>query len=155
DKIESFSAVNTTTVKLANALTLKGIGGYRDFKSKMATDQDASLIPGLLTAIGDESLTSASYEIQLLGSAFDNRLDWVTGLYWYHDDGPQHSPGDVLRGLSTTTIPFTQQATIHDTSYSGFGQGTYKLTDRWSLTAGARWTKDSKHMTIGSHAVNA
>jgi iron complex outermembrane recepter protein len=155
DKIESFSAVNTTTLKLNDALTLKGIGGYRDFKSKMAIDLDASLIPGLLSAVGDEALKSASYEVQLQGNSLDNKLNWVTGLYWYYEDGPQHSPGDVLRGLSASTIPFTQQATIHDTSYSVFSQGTYKLTDRWSLTAGARWTKDKKQMSISSHTVTA
>jgi iron complex outermembrane receptor protein len=154
DKIESFSAVNTTTVNLGNDLTLKGIGGYRDFKTKMAIDLDSSLIPGILTAVGDEQLTSASYEVQLLGNSFD-KLNWVTGLYWYYEDGPQHSPGDVSRGLSTATIPFTQQATIHNNSYSAFAQGTYKLADRWSLTAGARWTKDDKSMTIGTHTVTA
>jgi iron complex outermembrane recepter protein len=64
DKIESFSVVNTTTAKLDNELTLKGIGGYRDFKAKMAIDLDSSLIPGLLTAVGDEQLKSASYGLR-------------------------------------------------------------------------------------------
>jgi iron complex outermembrane receptor protein len=155
DKIASFSVVNTTTAKLGHDLTLKGIGGYRDFKTKQAMDLDSSLIPGILTAVGDEQLTSASYEVQLLGNSFDSKLNWVTGLYWYYEDGPQHSPGDVSRGLSTSTLPFTQQGAIHDNSYSAFAQGTYKIADRWSLTAGARWTKDEKEMTISTHIVTA
>lgn len=155
DKIESFSVVNTTTVKLGDELTLKAIGGYRDFKTAVAIDLDSSLIPGILTAVGNEQLTSASYEVQLLGNSFDDQLNWVTGLYWYYEDGPQNSPGDVSRGLSTATIPFTQTATIHNNSYSAFAQGTYKLAERWALTAGARWTEDDKSMTIGTHTVTA
>ena len=155
DRIESFSVVNTTTAKLGDALTLKGIGGYRDFKTAMGIDLDSSLIPGILTAVGDEQLTSASYEVQLLGISYDNKLNWATGLYWYYEDGPQHSPGDVSRGVSTATLPFTQQATIHNNSYSAFAQGTYRIADRWSLTAGARWTNDDKSMTISTHTVTA
>jgi iron complex outermembrane receptor protein len=52
-------------------------------------------------------------------------------------------------------VPFTQQATVHNNSYSAFAQGTLKLADSLSLTAGTRWTRDDKQMTISTHTVTA
>jgi iron complex outermembrane receptor protein len=149
DRIEVWGVVNTTTAKLADTLTLKGIGGYRQFKSASAYDIDASEIPGILTSEGDEELKHASYELQLLGMALDNRLNWVTGLYWYYEDGFQNSPGRVLQGVQASNRnPFMQRASIHNNTYSAFAQGSFNLTSDLSLTAGARWTKDDKQMVI-------
>jgi iron complex outermembrane receptor protein len=149
DKIEVWGVVDTTTAKLSDDLTLKGIGGYRDFKSASAYDIDASQVPGILTSEGDETLRHASYELQLLGMAFDNRLNWVTGLYWYYEDGLQNSPGRVLQGFQPSNRnPFMQRASVHNNTYSAFAQGSLNLTSDLSLTAGARWTKDDKEMVI-------
>jgi len=147
DRIKTWGVVNTTTATLADALTLKGIGGYRYYESTSAYDIDASQIPGILTAEGGQDLDSASYEVQLLGSAFDDKFNWVTGVYWYYEDGTQTSAGRVLQGLSSNN-PYIQEGAVHNNSYAAFVQGTYTFAQKWSLTAGARYTVDEKEMTI-------
>ncbi len=128
DETEVWGIVNTTTVSLSDTLTLKSIAGYRDFETYSVYDIDASAIPGILTSTQTATLEHASYELQLLGSAFDNRFDWVTGLYWYYEDGVQNSPGDVLAGVNPNN-PFMQLGAVHNNSYSFFAQGIYRLTD--------------------------
>ena len=150
ENLESSGVVNTTSIQLGEQLTLKGIGAYRDFKTAQSIDLDASSNPGELTAEGDEALHHASYELQLLGTAFDDRLNWVTGLYWYYETGFQNSPGRVSQGASGSN-PFSQYGGVKDTSYSAFAQGSYKLTEDLSLTAGVRMNRDEREMTLKTH----
>jgi iron complex outermembrane receptor protein len=154
DETEVWGIVNTTTVELGDDLTLKSIAGYRDFRTFSVYDIDASAIPGILTSVQTATLEHASYELQLLGSAFDDRLSWVTGLYWYYEDGLQNSPGDVLAGLNAAT-PFMQRGAVHNKSYSAFAQGILRLTDALSLTAGVRWNDDKKEMTLSTRTPTA
>lgn len=154
DETEVRGIVNTTTIELGDALTLKSIAGYRDFETFSVYDIDASSIPGILTSVQTATLEHASYELQLLGTALDDRLDWVTGLYWYYEDGYQNSPGDVLQGLNPGT-PFMQRGEIHNNSYSVFAQGIFRLTPAWSITAGVRWNDDRKEMILKSRTPTA
>jgi iron complex outermembrane receptor protein len=153
DRIETWGLVNTTTAKLGDDLTLKGIGGYHDFRASSFLDLDASAIPGFLTSMQTEAMKSASYELQLLGEALDKRFNWVTGLYWYYEDGFQNSPGNVSEGLSASPL-FIQRGDVHNNTYSVFAQGDYDFTSSLSMTAGVRWTKDEKEMTISTHTLS-
>jgi iron complex outermembrane receptor protein len=145
---EVWGIYNTTTIELNDNLTLKSIAAYRDMDAYEVVDMDSTAISGVLSSLQSTEMEHASYELQLLGSALDGKLDWVTGLYWYYEDGVEHSPGDVLYDLQPTRNPFTQVSTIHNNSYSVFGQGTYHFNDQWSMTAGARWTYDEKEMEV-------
>lgn len=140
--------LNTTTIQLNDNLTLKSIAAYRDMDAYEVVDMDATAIAGILTSTQSTELEHASYELQLLGTALDGKLDWVTGLYWYYEDGVEHSPGNVMYALQPAKNPFTQVARVHNNSYSIFGQGTYHFNDQWSVTAGARWTYDEKELDV-------
>lgn len=140
--------LNTTTIQLNDTLSLKSIAAYRDMDAYEVVDMDATGIAGVLSSMQTTEMEHASFELQLLGTAFDGKLDWVTGLYWYYEDGTEHSPGDVLYAIQPTRNPFTQVSSISNHSYSIFGQGTYHFSDQWSLTAGARWTYDDKEMVV-------
>ncbi len=145
---EVWGLFNTTTVELGDDLTLKSILGYRDLQAYEAVDIDGSAVqPQVVSSDQTSTLKHGSYELQLLGKAFDNRLDWVTGLYFYYEDGVEDSPG-YNRGLRVL-----QTADMTNKSYSLFGQGTYHFTDQWSATAGVRWTYDDKEMTIANRAI--
>jgi iron complex outermembrane receptor protein len=161
DEIRVWSLINTTTAELSDDLTLKAIAGYRDFETFSTINLDSTQIPGLLTAGSNVpgvltapeqhvTLDHASLEVQLLGTALDERLNWVTGVYAYQEEGFEFSPGDVLLALSPATNPFAQRGDVDNTSYSGFAQGTFSLTPKWAITAGARWTYDKKEMTVSS-----
>lgn len=146
--VRVWGVFNTTTFDLDNDMTVKSILSYRDMDAFEATDLDGSaVLPSVVSSDQTSTLKHASYELQLLGKAFDSRLDWVTGLYYYYEDGIEDSPG-YNRGLRVL-----QTADMTNQSYSIFGQGTYHFNDQWSTTAGLRLNYDDKEMTIANRAI--
>ncbi len=146
--VRAWGIFNTTTFDLGSDMTVKSILGYRDMKSFEATDLDGSaVLPQVVSSDQTSTLKHASYELQLLGKALDNRLDWVAGLYYYYEDGIEDSPG-YNRGLRVL-----QTADMTNQSYSVFTQGTYHFSDQWSSTAGVRLNYDDKEMTIANRVI--
>lgn len=147
--------INTTTVDLSDTLTFKSIAAYRDVTSTEIVDLDATSIENLLTSDPQKTtLEHGSLELQLLGSALDDRLEWVTGLYWYYEDGIEDSPGNTLAAVNPNN-PFMQTALMENHSYSLFGQASYQFNDQWSLTGGIRWTYDDKELDVSTRNPNA
>ncbi len=109
---------------------LNSITGYvstKDFFSVEFTGVGA--FPGA----NRSDTTQWSQELQLLGAAFDDRLDWIAGVYLFTEEA------DQIVALVTDDL-----LKINTDSVAVFGQATYALTEKLSLTAGARWTEDKK-----------
>ncbi len=95
-----------------------------------------------------------SQEFRLSGSS--DRLDWVTGLYYFDvnvdktESFGQHFNGlfkalglpESLWGMGNGNNDFITEAETE--SWAIFGQGTYKITDKLGLTAGLRYTDDTR-----------
>lgn len=80
-----------------------------------------------------------SQELQLLGNAFDNKLNWVLGGY-YADESGNHE--DYV--TSTVDAVFLSGAVLKGKSTAFFAQASYDLVENLSLTGGIRWTEDKK-----------
>jgi len=113
-----------------------------------------------------------SVELQLIGEALDGKLEWINGLYGYQMDGSKGgSPSQVagpivdasifdpnfsqaamfaaLGGLSTYGVSQTDGFGDANNSALGvFSEGTYTFTPQWSLTLGARWSRDEREVTL-------
>jgi len=102
----------------------------------------------------EEDADQFSQELRLAGSS--NKIDWVGGLYYFEMDTQrvesfdQHFNG-LFNALLGRPLPngngfanFDQDASTE--SWAVFGQGTYRLTDRWSATAGLRYTDEEKSL---------
>jgi iron complex outermembrane receptor protein len=89
-------------------------------------------------------MKTISQEIQLLGSNFGDRLDWIIGLYYLNEDGNQQYMGD-LAGIGNL---FTESSRSDTTNYAVYAEGTWNFTDMLSLTAGGRWSKDDKEYDL-------
>ncbi len=163
ENVKNVFASNTTEVELNDELTLKNVFGYRQVYLESASDIDGTALPlfgayptaapgwvvdGLAPATWNPRLNSVdtefySDELQLLGSAFDDRLDWITGLYWSKLTGTE----DRLLQQG----PFSYDVNLNDirnTTYGLFLEGTATLTDRWSITAGARQSWEKREITV-------
>ena len=86
-----------------------------------------------------------SQEFQFAGKAMGDRLDWVTGLYYFQESGYVHD-----------FVPFGGGLFIYDVandvdtkSYAAFAHADYKLSDQWGLTLGARYSRDDKKFEGG------
>jgi iron complex outermembrane receptor protein len=100
---------------------------------------------GLLIA-SDASMNSWSEELQLLGSAFDKRLDWLFGLFYLNEDGHQKYSGHWTVAGPFAIGDFTETSQSDTDSYAVFAEGTWHFTDRFSVVAGVRYTDTEKNL---------
>jgi iron complex outermembrane receptor protein len=130
----------TLSEHFSNALQAKLIVGYRELHADNNFDADAQA-----ASIADVALDNTSFqksaELQLGGKVLAERLDWVGGLYWFHDHGSADS--DLAPGLSSP-LPTHDLNSVDNRSRAAYLHAAYKLTDRWDVAAGVRRTEDSR-----------
>ena len=118
-------------------LELRSITAYRSLESQFSRDGDHSpfTISQFFDDLDHEQVTQ---ELQLLGSNFDQRLNWILGFYYFKEDGKNENL------LDFNISSFRSGGFFDNSSIAVFAQGTYDITDRLHLTAGLRWTEDEK-----------
>jgi iron complex outermembrane recepter protein len=136
-----------------DAFTIKSITGYTDFSTIRNQDTDFSA-----SQIGvDSQFTAAktfSQELQLL-SRGDGPLSYVVGAYYFTDElraifiNEQFATRVVAGvGAPITSRPgaggFYDEQRADTESVAGYAQGTYAVTEKLKLTAGVRFTRDTK-----------
>ena len=166
-RAKSTFGINTTTFELSPVLTLKNIVGYNKSRASDGLDYDGSPYPivttgGVLSADGtmiidngknlDTATEQFSNEFQIQGKAFDNRLVYVLGAYWLDQTYDVTSNILAFGGIGPGAN-LTYQAEQKNSSRALFAQGTYKVTDPLSLTAGFRYTWDTLSQTTGEDSV--
>jgi len=140
---------------------INAIGGYRKVRSLSFNDNDGSRFslldngpgPGLAlpgNTNDDANLSQYSMELVATGKAFDNRLDFAAGLYYFHESGNDGSASMSLAAISPVARVF--YGNIKNDSKSIFGQGTYHITDALSLTGGLRYSIDDKRLISYNHS---
>src|SRR5690606_20936293 len=79
-------------------------------------------------------------------------FSWIAGLYYLHDQGEQ-----LVTSLWNTALiglPETSSfAEVETNAYAAFGEGTYRFSDLWALTAGLRYSYEKKHHIFDNGAV--
>ncbi|HVN44130.1 MAG TPA: TonB-dependent receptor [Steroidobacteraceae bacterium] len=165
DDAKTDSLQLTAVQKLGGDLALKLILGYRHLDASTALDVDATTLPLADTTLYNTS-NQKSAEWQINDKAFDQRLDWVAGLYWFRDNGGSpsvQSPASpeflsALEQLNMATggavdltplfppLPVYDQNWVTNSSYAGYLHGEYQLTSDWAVAAGARHTNDRREL---------
>ena len=139
----------TGVYDLSDTLTLKSISGYRQIKWNIGTDLDGT--PETIQEVTDaQHQWQASQEFQLLGKAFDNKLNYVTGLYYFKEAGYVH---DYVPFESILYV-YDQSNDVENTSYAAFIHADYALTDQWGFTAGGRYTSIKADFLGGQSDLN-
>lgn len=82
-----------------------------------------------------DDLDQFTQEVRLASSG-DNVFDWQIGFYYFDSDATVSTVGAGFPPL--TTLRHTND------SWAVFGQASYDLTDRLTLTAGLRYTEDDR-----------
>jgi len=148
--LENRFVSNHTTLEL-DSLTIKNIIGYRKVESASVTDWDgtgyALLAPPASGAPSTTEGEQFSNEIQFLGSAFDDRLEWIVGGYYYQMQGTSFTRSNILAPFFPIN-PQIAGGDVDNEAYALFAQGTYQLSDQWSLTTGVRESWDDRAVTV-------
>jgi len=149
-KVRNATADDTLTFKLTDDITLKNIFAYREYLYKQSYTNygtpfpiyEYSLSPNWSAGLGvaEPSQVTYSDEIQLHGDSFGRRLQWQTGLYF--DTVSPYSRDDIDIATYYSVATVTYQSLNWAKRHAVYGQGTYDLTDKLSLTVGGRYTED-------------
>jgi iron complex outermembrane recepter protein len=136
-----------------DSFTIKSITGFTDFSTIRNQDTDFSA-----SQIGvDSQFTAAktfSQELQLL-SRGDGPLTYVLGAYYFSDELRaifinEQFATRIVRGVGApiTSIPgaagFYDEQRAETESVAAYAQGSYAVTEKLKLTAGIRFTRDTK-----------
>jgi iron complex outermembrane recepter protein len=140
--MEHWGVSGTFEWKLSDNIQLKSITGYRRFWNKFGRDSDGSPLPVDHT-YDDSRHRQFTQEFQLTGTA--GQLDWATGAFYYDAHDSNQGFGFLYSSIVSQLDAFDRQDT---TNWAVFGQGTYRASDKLSLTAGVRYTDDQKDATI-------
>lgn len=176
----------TVSWRASENLTVKSVTAYRDQKARFANDSDHSPLDFVQSETQNKQ-DQLSQELQLNGLAIDGRLNWIAGLFYFHEeaaDTTNFALGiglfDALEGLPAALIPLVPgfpcpapfpapclgaagnpynvgvdldiliDTAIEVTSYAAYGQGTFSLTDQFSVTAGLRYSYDEKDFAVST-----
>jgi iron complex outermembrane receptor protein len=116
---------------------LKTILAYSSYGGIYTQSPDLSPL-GLAHAYGTFEVNQKTAEVRFTGTTFADRLDWATGVFYLKAD--EHLGG--LQDYVTTSFQVRDRVDV-DTK-SAFLHGVYHLTDRFSVTTGARYSDAEK-----------
>ncbi len=188
--VRNVFAANTTEFDLTDSYTIKNIFGYRKLAYAEQQDIDGTALPILgsittdtPTVPDDVSLPSArkieseqfSNELQLIGLSFDDKLEWIAGLYWSKLEGSENYLTTLVGAnpnwptsappIPQVAVPWlaaqngmyrsSSEGSVLNESYAVFGEGVYDINDEFSVTVGLRQTWDKREMTLHSRGTSS
>lgn len=125
----------TVAYELTDTMLLKSITAYRDLDSEFSRDGDHS--PQRISQFHDKlDQDQFTQELQLLGT--HDRLTWILGAYYFDEDG------DNPNTLDFTVSNFLSGGKFDNEAWALFAHATYDITEQWHLTAGVRYTEETK-----------
>ncbi len=157
------------SLKIADGYEIINIFGYRNASLKYNTNVDG--MSSFLTAppsilgipanipvkflVGDlyDNTRQYSDELQLRGLSFDDKLDWLAGLF-YLKSKPSGVGGNLVAFAAPLIAPSSGYNFITQTSKAAFLNAKYDLSsllvDGVKFNAGVRYTKDETTSCTGS-----
>ncbi len=142
-------------------MELSSITGFRRLSADYARDPDNSPLQYGHSFNHDEH-KQFSQEFNLSGSALNQRLDWLAGVYYFREHGKNLTEGFLFSGLYEATgnnpmfdADFNVNNDITTESSALFTQLTGHITDKLNLTAGFRFTYEQKEFTVDNYTLNA
>jgi iron complex outermembrane receptor protein len=171
-KLEQWQVINTTSYQASDTISLKNIVSYAEFreKSDLNIDGDNFVLPSLFGPIAgrpfqlivtrfypgfyNAAQSTFTEELQLHGRT--GAFDWQVGGYMELSKpiGPSQTLTPVLLACTDSTAfqctsYFGTSAAMSSASFRTdfrnlgiYAQGTYKFSEKLSLTGGIRYTSD-------------
>lgn len=130
-------------------VTVRSISAYQklddlwalDFSGGYDSPFTGSTIAGFFrTADGDQK--QFTQELQALGKAFDGKLNWIVGAFYYNESAHQAFINDDLAAFFLSFRPTDFRT--RSKSLAIYGQADYKFFDSLTVSVGLRHTNDKK-----------
>jgi iron complex outermembrane receptor protein len=158
--LDQISGALRVQYELSENLKLKSVTSYGGFNLNPVyydNDGQAALIQKNLIHYNDQYVTQ---EVQLNGDY--GKLTFTSGLFYLHERFFVQRDGYSRRNANPTdpvvtpgNYGFARAHNITNTdAYAVFGEATYALSDRLSVTGGLRWTNEEKEFTFDNKVLN-
>ena len=118
--------------------TLTSVTGYREFTDEVQSDYDATPYT-VFWALRDQTHEQFSQEVRLAGEV--GSFDYVAGVYYMNQN---YAITNTQSGTLYGGAVARQIASQKNSAWALFGQVDYHLTERLTLTAGGRYSTESK-----------
>ncbi|CAN5476469.1 TonB-dependent receptor [soil metagenome] len=150
------AALSAHVVGEFDGFTVKSITGWSNVNDIWSVD----LVGGTIDKFGAYSLAynrqsrikqhQFTQELQVYGSGLDDKLSWILGAFYFTETTKQFFNDTFLLketnlAIPNLYIPLTEKFYRNlANSYAGYAQLGYKLTDALEVTAGGRYTYETK-----------
>jgi iron complex outermembrane receptor protein len=137
--------------EVSSALTLKSISAYRELEWEGSRDADNT---GLLVLHTDYSSDGDQFSQELQGLFDVGSVKGVLGLFYFEESiddlliVPFAAPPPLVASGAIPGSQDYQEALIDNDNWAAFTQWTFDVTDALSLTAGLRYTEETKGIEI-------
>lgn len=148
ESLATTSGTAATLVIDSGNVTWKSITALRKLEID-AHDSDQDGTPYDISAIvrREDLQEQFSQEFQAYGSAFDARLDWIGGLYYFSERARLEQQFPLLAPVSLDPVEQIFWGEVRNESLAGYAQFRYALSPRVGLTAGLRYNRDRRQLT--------
>jgi iron complex outermembrane receptor protein len=153
-----------TAYRESDTLNTDCCASFNDEEASLLASSPTAPVGGrMLMGTGNATLEDAnqfSQELRLTSQS-DGPFEWVAGLYYLREQadrsesfnlGLDFSDGAGGRNVVFPTSTGVGNQDGETESIAAYGQATWHVTDKLRLTAGTRWTKDSKTLTTNNQA---
>jgi len=144
-RLDHWGGSITANVELSDALTLSSITAWRKLQPDLYIDIDATQAQLGDVFVGIDQ-RQFSQELQLKWDT--EKFRGVFGLFYLNENIRSNQIAFANDLFAFGALPLIFQRVINDEqntkSYAAFGQATYDLTDRLSITGGLRYTKEDR-----------
>ena len=155
-----YQTVSATVNKTLGDISVKWLSAYRWWDNKGTSVSRGLPYDTTEYDYSDPDYKSYQSELTVNGNAFDDKLKWTTGLFFFQEDSPNDG-GLFYLYLPSAVTPqpvANKQITLQDgtqnsqrnTSYAAYAQVTYTLWPDTRVTAGARYTYDQRHAFLAT-----
>ena len=141
----------TLSYDINDNLTIRSVTGYVGLEDFFHTDFSGNTgdPAEAFGALGASDIDSDQYsqELQILGTAMDDRLNYIGGVFYLHEDANQQFGWNLPNFAPLAGIGGALSQSFIDTeidSFAVFGEVNYQITDALAATAGVRYTNDDK-----------
>ena len=124
-----------------DSFTLRSITAFVNTDDFFSTDFGGD---GQVLGASNPMSDQYTQEFQIQGTGFDDRLNYLAGVYYLNEKGSQDFGWNITRVFFNAGPVSTSQMKAQTQSASAFGQFDYKLTSALKMTAGVRWVSDTK-----------
>jgi iron complex outermembrane receptor protein len=145
----NYGVALTAEGALTDTLTLRSITAYRNLDFMNGVDADGSPLQFYESTFGIRQ-HQISEELQLIGKALDNRLNYLFGAYYFDENARGLQKLNFAQGLQQINTD-TTSATSNE---AAFARVSFHPTEKLSFTLGGRITSEQKKLASEFRELN-